>query len=388
MAERLPNRQSSMASRRLSEHRISLRHSNPDIFSDDFALEPINVAYDVHHLVHGENPATTIEASTPDGLTSTQFRHVPRNLSRRKPVPSPHVPARRNSFTLRHDAQSTPSLGQSARPTSMSATSDSLSSPLRPMSIISDFSVPRMQSPFQGATGPSHPYGMYPQDIGLNRSSTVSTTRPPERPYGPSAGPGHPYGMYPQNTALEPEAAAVNMSPPVPPVGFSGHNQQYIRSLGPDGEDADDIVGPDGHTEQLPPYTRYPDSRPPNDGSSPDIGQNLELSMDTTVVPQASRSTNVSLSSDNSGPPINLAAATAAGQENNNRGMMEKLAAQGKRKTCCGKLPRWALWLIIFLSVALAGVLGGNVGHWASTKDKNGVVNNIGYEPNPLAIVP
>lgn len=32
----------------------------------------------------------------------------------------------------------------------------------------------------------------------------------------------------------------------------------YRRQLGPDGEEAGDLIGPLGHTEELPPYTRYP----------------------------------------------------------------------------------------------------------------------------------
>ena len=65
--------------------------------------------------------------------------------------------------------------------------------------------------------------------------------------------------MYTQNV--------VEDEPPVPavqsaiPVGFPGLNTGYHRQIGPDGEEQD-IVGPDGHTEQLPPYSRYPDEVP------------------------------------------------------------------------------------------------------------------------------
>lgn len=44
-------------------------------------------------------------------------------------------------------------------------------------------------------------------------------------------------------------------------VGFPGLGQNYTRRLGPDGEDQD-LIGEDGHTEQLPPYTRYPEDAP------------------------------------------------------------------------------------------------------------------------------
>ncbi|KAF2644720.1 hypothetical protein P280DRAFT_443686 [Massarina eburnea CBS 473.64] len=114
-------------------------------------------------------------------------------------------------------------------------------------------------------TGPSHPYGMYPQNT-MARSSSVATTSTQQRPQSLVAmsRPAHPYGMYTQNVVAED-------TPPLPqvqnsiPVGFSGINTAvaagYHRQIGPDGEEQD-IVGPDGHTEQLPPYSRYPEEGP------------------------------------------------------------------------------------------------------------------------------
>lgn len=67
--------------------------------------------------------------------------------------------------------------------------------------------------------------------------------------------------MYQQNVTEEDD------EPPLPqvqasiPVGFPGINTNFHRRLGPDGEEQD-IVGPDGHAEQLPPYTRYPEEGP------------------------------------------------------------------------------------------------------------------------------
>lgn len=81
--------------------------------------------------------------------------------------------------------------------------------------------------------------------------------------------PAHPYAMYSQS-GLDDETPAQDMhsiQPAVPPiqtampVGFPGLSNGYHRVLGPDGEEQD-IIGPDGHTEQLPPYSRYPDAGP------------------------------------------------------------------------------------------------------------------------------
>lgn len=46
---------------------------------------------------------------------------------------------------------------------------------------------------------------------------------------------------------------------PAIPVGFANNTDPYQRRLGPEGEEIAGIIGPDGHTEELPPYTRYPD---------------------------------------------------------------------------------------------------------------------------------
>ncbi len=87
-------------------------------------------------------------------------------------------------------------------------------------------------------------------------SGTTSSTEPiADSSYAGPRGPAHPYGLYPQGVAAE---ASTAMSPSIP-IGFSGVVDQYRRRIGPEGEEIADIIGPDGHTEQLPPYTRYPD---------------------------------------------------------------------------------------------------------------------------------
>jgi hypothetical protein len=121
------------------------------------------------------------------------------------------------------------------------------------------------ENPFE--TGPSHPYGMYPQYTMARSASvaTASTTQQPDRPMSLQR-PAHPYAMYSQS-GLDDEPSAEPMPPVLPPiqtnmaVGFPGLDAGYRRVLGPDGEEQD-IIGPDGHTEQLPPYSQYPDEGP------------------------------------------------------------------------------------------------------------------------------
>lgn len=123
------------------------------------------------------------------------------------------------------------------------------------------------ENPFE--TGPSHPYGMYPQHT-MDRSNSVATasTGRQDRPMSIQR-PAHPYAMYSQSglddeTPIQTMQAIPPTLPPIQtamPVGFPGLNNGYHRVLGPDGEEQD-IIGPDGHTEQLPPYSRYPDEGP------------------------------------------------------------------------------------------------------------------------------
>lgn len=67
--------------------------------------------------------------------------------------------------------------------------------------------------------------------------------------------------MYSQNVIENPEENDITPAPPAIPVGFPGLNTGYHRQIGPDGEEQD-IIGPDGHTEQLPPYSKYPEEGP------------------------------------------------------------------------------------------------------------------------------
>jgi hypothetical protein len=85
-------------------------------------------------------------------------------------------------------------------------------------------------------------------------STAANAVVPEDRSYGTHQGPAHPYALYTQNTT------SGESSNPSIPVGFNGLGGSYQRQLGPDGEEAGDLVGPLGHMEELPPYTRYPDN--------------------------------------------------------------------------------------------------------------------------------
>lgn len=374
MAERAQKRHSSDSSsqqREESNRRESL--DNPNIFSDDFALEPF---------------ATASDSSSPGGdgvsRSSTSFS-VPR------PLTESHRPSSRTqdrSQTTRSSLEYgglSPLSSRDSRPLSQSfGTEFSLdgpketSRPHRSISSVSNFSMPRTQSPYQGAIGPSHPYGMYPQDIGLARSSssaTHSTVRMPDRYAGPS-GPSQPYGMYPQNTVPEdetgPAAGAIRPAP-----GFPGLAQTYQRRFSPGGEEAEDLVGPDGYTEQLPPYTRYPNNVPPKNrlsGLPGPIGETVERnqstenesrtqtggSQDTLNASYPGDVTSRNLVVDESltqlnSPPTERPEPTSEGGH-----FKERFKETGQKRVCFGRVPVWLIMtLLIVAAVLLGAVIGG-----------------------------
>ena len=111
-------------------------------------------------------------------------------------------------------------------------------------------------SPLTQNESNSHPSSsLFGSSAEASRTGTTNSTRPLiERAYDGPRGPTHPYALYPQNTATSEELSNQHI-----PVGFPGHGMAYQRQLGPDGEEIGDLIGPLGHMEELPPYTRYPE---------------------------------------------------------------------------------------------------------------------------------
>ncbi len=284
-----------------------------------------------------------------------------------RPTPPPRPssiskPRGIDSFALRHDGAMGPLRGNSQI---ASAGNPALT---RSSSISTEMNYIRPESPYQGPSGPSHPYQMYPQESRLARTASVATTstvQVPDRPYNGPGGPTHPYGMYPQNTVPEAEVLG-NSIPPVPvvPVGFPGSNNNYQRRLGPDGEEIADLIGPDGHTEQLPPYTQYPDeafARKTRPGVAVPVAgaggmglatRNPEFaSMEDLTTPQSRMSTR-SFSSDASNHQVNMAAARVSEKPE-----LKKWQRMAK-KNVCGIIPRWVLVLVAVVFIIFGIILG------------------------------
>ena len=130
--------------------------------------------------------------------------------------------------------------------------------------------------------------------------------------------------------------------------------QQGSRSAG---NDIADIVGADGHIEELPPYTRYPDNGVPKDSI-----QRLEIringqSQDRPSASISPQSTSSHLS-DN-GVVVNVAVAHATGSDSESS-LKEGWREKSKRRVLCG-LPLWCLLVLVAIMI-LVGAAGGVIG--------------------------
>ncbi|KAL2197824.1 hypothetical protein P885DRAFT_33663 [Corynascus similis CBS 632.67] len=262
----------------------------------------------------------------------------------------------------------------------------------------SSFHIPH-DSPYRGPSGASHPYHMYTQNVRPARTLSMATSSImplSESSYRGPMGPSHPYGLYPQNDdGVEVDAVRTVAIP----LGFRGLPDQYQRRVGPEGEEAGDMIGPDGHTEQLPPYTRYPEEAyvrkaaavegssglvhgvtvvppahsapestvPPLDGAG-GIGlatRNPEFeSTDDLDSPRSQRSAR-SFTSDDSRQGIRV----------DGEGVSEKRQPPKKwqtlmRKKACGIVPYWAICLSAIVLLVMLVVLGAVVGTVLNSNNK------------------
>lgn len=239
-----------------------------------------------------------------------------------------------------------------------------------------DSFIIRPESPYTGPSAPSHPYQIYNQNAPLTRTASIATTSTyqphieRESVYnGPSA-PTHAYTLYPQNTVEEPEDPIT--VPTTIPGGFPGRVDGYQRRLGPEGEEAADLIGPDGHTEQLPPYTQYPDAAfarkaaamstalPLPIVSGENGGSNSSpLSQDGPVNPfetPISRSSTIRSSNLNSQGPVSRKPSSMMTPENEKE-ELKPWQIFLKRKAC-GVVPVWVLFLAGILVVLFAIIAG------------------------------
>ncbi|RSM14548.1 hypothetical protein CEP52_001328 [Fusarium oligoseptatum] len=276
-------------------------------------------------------------------------------------------------------------------------------------SVSSDSPVIRAESPYTGPSGPSHPYQMYPQRTlsVATTSTTANAVIPEDRAYGGPSGPTHPYALYTQNTT-----STETTTPPIP-VGFNGMGAGYQRQLGPDGEEAGDLIGPLGHMEELPPYTRYPDTAfvpkpttetPSTEPSSPDrnipgaggIGMATRdpefSSTDDDLALPRTRPSVRSNTSETSHHDINTAAVDVA-----EKPVVNKWQRRAKKKLW-GIVPYWAICLMTVGLVVMGIIMGAVIGTIFSRDGRPGPPppenaqtsspTTTSYEPETLTAIP
>ncbi len=223
--------------------------------------------------------------------------------------------------------------------------------------------MPRAPSPYVGATGPSHPYGMYPQVTRTSSIASASTVRPIERPFITANGPEHPYAMYSQNTV--PEEDDVSLAQATIPVGFPGMGQPY-RSGGQTGrDDIADIVGSDGHIEELPPYTRFAAEVAPKESlpSIQVVHSPAVVPQGVPVPPQPPQTQSVddvqspqTQSVDN---VVELSSTSSRNANSDSSGNFKEKIKQRSRQRVCGGLP--FCFILVIIGVLLFGVVVGAI---------------------------
>jgi hypothetical protein len=341
-----------------------IRIPNPNVFSDEYALDPLESSASsspVSPIRHSQDePAVDIfstpRASTEHGRSPSDalaFSHRPNSMLKRPREVQDAAPRR-----------------------SISAVSNAESGTHRTSSTSSRFSMPRSQSPYVGASGPSHPYAMYPQVTRASSIASASTIRPAERASIPSARPEHPYAMYPQN--IVPEEDDVRPPPLSIPLGFPGMGQVYQQGSRSVGHDIADIVGADGHVEQLPPYSRYPVNGAPKDSAPPlntAMNGHAQDRPDTPMLPQPTASPL----SDRR-VPLNVAAAQTAGSDSDSS-FKERWKEKSKRRVLCG-LPLWFLLALIAVMI-LVGATGGLIGGIVANRHQHDGITNAQPESSP-----
>lgn len=350
----------------------SRRSSTSDVFSDTNASNSFDV--EAFPPPTDDEDRQSMATPPPNPLyrplsLQTSFRAQPKTLLRSS---SSQRYFRRNSSSSHRDVSMT------APTHSLSVTSDrgntlADSAPHRATSNASTITMPRTASPYQGTSGPSHPYAMYSQDTAVGRTlsnATSSTFRTLPRSYvGPSR-PTHPYGMYAQDTTSEEDLSVGVAATPLVSLRAAGGHNRYQRRLGPEGEDADDFIGSDGHTEQLPPYTRYENDLPPKESpeeAEPPANVQRNPFGDSQVTLNAiplEQTQNFS-ALPATGASVQSSEASEAIRPADEGGHFKEFFAQKSKRRICGFIPIWLLVLLvsIIMILVVGAVVGASLHH-------------------------
>ncbi|TID24798.1 hypothetical protein E6O75_ATG04003 [Venturia nashicola] len=387
--ERRPNRRSRASA-------SAAEAENPDVFDDEYAVDIPDI--ELEFRVADGFAESGREAQSSTRRPST----VQRSLQPGKEAGERFEPARTRRSSITKETRTSSDITGRLNHHGLPSTSHSEDDPFtqynqiplrnRPVSTASSFAtVDDSRASYRGAGGPSHPYHLFPQ-AGVPRQSIISQSPPSRlRPslHTPSQ-PAHPYGLY-QQTSFQVDESEAEIVPAIP-VGFPGRTGNFGRQIGPDGEDQG-IVGPDGHTEDLPPYSKYPDARTvkpgfaaaapilpgsPVDGPST-VSRAMPRAQDELVSPIVPVDNPSSLPQS----PAHPSAPRAILSQSSSRDLQNSSSARSsgysikdekawrdktwreKRRTrvCGGRLPIWALLvaisIVLFIVILVGGVIGG-----------------------------
>ncbi len=232
-------------------------------------------------IVDGFRPPASEPTTTPgpsaavlDVETTSQMRppstalDTPNSAPTQRPSSVTKPTRAYDPLTLRHDGV----FGQPVSSSHLSRTSTG--------SYSVDSATLRPANSDQTSTGTTQPHPSYPE---RTLSVATSTTAPvSERSYQGPQRPTHPYGLYTQTTESAPSGDVT--------IGF-GRPDNYERRIGPDGEEVADLIGPLGHTEALPPYTRYPEvsytAKPSSSSEVPETSTSQTTEPPSQTIPGA-----------------------------------------------------------------------------------------------------
>lgn len=340
-----------------------------NVFDDNFAIDDFAIA-------DGFAPRRRSAASSTRSVEEPPIRSIAAHMSQGPTIPQPASRGNRNSTRKSRrlepvenpfqsveddDAESLHSI-QSHDAQFTASHAPSLSH--RSISSASSQAFARTHSPFQGDSGPSHPYNMYPQGTTFGRSpstSTTSTIRPPPSVPLLTTRPAHPYSMYPQNVADDMEDEdEMNHPQNHIPVGFPGVAPIFVNRRLPRNDH--DNMSISGHSEQLPPYSEYPEDGAPKNILLPQqlpTGQASEQQVPQVQDPFAQRAPQSMADSSaitaGQGSPLNTTPPTDAPPKT----WSEKTWAEKRKTKFCG-IP-FGFILIAVGCVVLIVIIAGAV---------------------------
>lgn len=345
---------------------------NQNIFDDDFEVEDCEVADGFRprrkaSAVSRSSDDEGIETGPVAPPTSQGLSEPPRMLA------ASRSSIRKSMSYMDNPFRSAEEEGQDAEDNELHRTQSQRSSSTityapgfshRTTSSASSRAFAHTHSPGLGEAGPSHPYSMYPQNTGVGRTlstSTTTTLQPSQLSRASTQAPTHPYAMYPQTVDDESEDIADTPNPHHPrnqiPVGFPGMRPQFSRPVD------DDTLSINTHMEQLPPYSEYPEDGAPKNVVTPQSATSAQTAT-TSQSPFLQRTPQSMSDNVPEASGALLADIDEDGETSTHttKSWKEKTWKEKKKTKFCGIPFGWLLlctMVVLFIFIVLSSAIGG-----------------------------